>query len=168
MAVQGSISQQEINLPLILSPNPVETRGSYCSCKNLLTNSFAPVRVRNLENKKIVQISCGQQHSIALDDNGCVIIPDCMLVLVSTSCGLVSSTYGGPEAIAVQASGIPKINYCPSQCQKYASSILLWMATRSNSASVCERCSRDEGRVCTRRRYVLCGNRSTRDVLACW
>jgi len=30
--------------------------------------------VRSLENKKIVQISCGQQHSIALDDNGFVYV----------------------------------------------------------------------------------------------
>jgi len=29
-----------------------------------------PVLVKGLEGKKIVQISCGQQHTVALDDDG--------------------------------------------------------------------------------------------------
>jgi alpha-tubulin suppressor-like RCC1 family protein len=31
---------------------------------------MATVPVKGLDDKKIVQIACGQQHSIALDDEG--------------------------------------------------------------------------------------------------
>ena len=35
-----------------------------------MLTTIAPVPVKGLEEKKIVQISCGQQHSIALDEDG--------------------------------------------------------------------------------------------------
>lgn len=33
--------------------------------------TIALVLVKGLDDKKIVQIACGQQHSIALDADGC-------------------------------------------------------------------------------------------------
>jgi len=38
--------------------------------KHSLTHGVCVVPVRGLDDKKIVQISCGQQHSIALDEDG--------------------------------------------------------------------------------------------------
>jgi hypothetical protein len=37
-------------------------------CLTLITIALVPVK--GLDEKKIVQIACGQQHSIALDDEG--------------------------------------------------------------------------------------------------
>jgi hypothetical protein len=68
--VQESTSRQETGLGLTSKASPVRTsRGSdYRQKVRMLTMVAVPVK--GLDDKKIVQIACGQQHSIALDEDG--------------------------------------------------------------------------------------------------
>ena len=70
-AVQGNISPQETGQVLTLKANPVRNLPVQIPLKRLLT-TIALVPVKGFDEKKIVQISCGQQHSIALDEDGYV------------------------------------------------------------------------------------------------
>jgi hypothetical protein len=67
--------------------------------------TVAVVPVMGLDDKKIVQIACGQQHSIALDEEGYAhgVILRCGLIIFSNA---ELYTSGATMAIAVWALGI--------------------------------------------------------------
>ena len=67
--------------------------------------TIALVLVKGLEDKKIVQIACGQQHSIALDSDGYGLLDS--IGSVTHVAGLYMS--GVTMAIAASAWGIRKI-----------------------------------------------------------
>ena len=70
--------------------------------------TIALVLVKGLEEKKIVQIACGQQHSIALDADGYGLLDSIgSITHVISNAGLCMS--GVTMAIAAWAWGIRKI-----------------------------------------------------------
>ena len=47
-----------------------EPRQFFINFMRVRANRYLSVLVRGLDDKKIIQIACGQQHSVALDSEG--------------------------------------------------------------------------------------------------
>lgn len=77
---QEHISCKRERLCLMLNPNHVSSPLYHLVGTTLI---YILVLVKGLDGKKIVQIACGQQHSVALDDEGYVYT---ILSLHPTSC----------------------------------------------------------------------------------
>lgn len=56
---------------IVLTDEPPQTGEHIAASKVFFSEQSEPLLVRGaIEGKKIIQIACGQQHSIALDDEG--------------------------------------------------------------------------------------------------
>lgn len=76
--------------------------------RHSVAHGVCAVPVRGLDDKKIVRIACGQQHSIALDEDGYAHRSNLRKHGTHVSSNAVLYMFGGTTAIVVWASGIKK------------------------------------------------------------
>ena len=107
---RGSTSRRETGQDSTLKANPVRFffHAESDVAKRSVTHGVCTVPVRGLDDRRVVQIACGQQHSIALDDGGYAHRSNLRKHVTHSSPNAVLYTSGGTMAIVVWVLGIKK------------------------------------------------------------